>query len=120
MRVLCQEMQGSSCGAKGKSHYHALLGFSRTVAARSQGVGTQTVRDWVFTYSAEGLDGLQPAHNQGRPSRLSEDDQKTVVQKVLDGPPEDTSSLSKWNACGIADMIFDLSGIRSFPLLPTT
>ena len=97
---------------KARAIIMALLGFSRTVAARSQGVGTQTVRDWVLAYNAEGLDGLQPAPNQGRPSRLSEDDRKTIVHKVLDGPPEDTSSPSKWNVCGIADMIFDLSGIR--------
>ncbi len=51
---------------KARAIIMVLLGFSRTVAARSQGVGTQTVRDWVLAYSAEGLDGLQPAPNQGR------------------------------------------------------
>ena len=97
---------------KARAIIMVLLGFSCTVAASSQGVGAQTLWDWIIAYNTDGVDGFLSGPNRGRPSRLSEDAWKTIVERILEGPPADTFSPSKRTIRGLADLILVRFGIR--------
>jgi len=44
-----------------------LEGRNRTEAARAAGMDRQTLRDWVHSYNAQGLQGLTNRPNHGAP-----------------------------------------------------
>jgi transposase len=46
-----------------------LDGYSRTEAARNNGMDRQTLRDWVHRYNAEAVDGLSSRKSPSRPRR---------------------------------------------------
>jgi transposase len=75
---------------------NALSGMSREEAARSAGMDRQTLRDWVMRYNAHGLDGLYDRWGDGRPPRLTAQEQAKLVQIVLAGSDPETTGVSAY------------------------
>jgi transposase len=55
-----------------------LDGYPRATAAELSGMDRQTLRDWVYRFNAEGLDGLSDRLRPGRPASLSAEQRKEV------------------------------------------
>ncbi|MFO0517528.1 MAG: IS630 family transposase [Betaproteobacteria bacterium] len=75
---------------------NSLDGMSRGDAARSAGMDRQTLRDWVIRYNEHGLDGLYDRWGDGRPSRLSADEQAELMRLVLAGADPETTGISAY------------------------
>lgn len=89
----------------------AMSGLSRTEVARSQGVGLQTLRDWIQIYNMWGAEGLRPLLRGGSSCRLSEEVVTMIGRYVEAGPPRRTSSPSRWRLCDLAAMIREVFGV---------
>jgi transposase len=63
-----------------------LDGYSRTEAARNNGMDRQTLRDWVLRYNAEGVDGLRSRKSPGRPPALTKEQLQEFKTIVISGP----------------------------------
>jgi transposase len=68
--------------------------MSREDAARSAGMDRQTLRDWVVRYNEHGLDGLYDRWGDGRPPRLTPQEQAALVGIVLAGCDPETTGIS--------------------------
>ena len=90
----------------------ALRGISRTEIGRAQGVGTQTVRDWVILYNEGGVDGLRPLSRGGSRCRLSDEQQETVREWVEAGPEPEADAPSRFRLCDIMKRIGEEFGIE--------
>lgn len=75
---------------------NALDGMSREDAARSAGMDRQTLRDWVLRYNAHGLDGLCDRWGDGRPPRLTPDEQAELLAIVMTGSDPETTGISAY------------------------
>ena len=75
---------------------NALDGMSREDAARSAGMDRQTLRDWVLRYNEHGLDGLSDRSGDGRPPRLTADEQAELLEIVLAGSDPETTGISAY------------------------
>lgn len=73
---------------------NALDGMSRAQAARAAGMDRQALRDWVVRYNAHGLDGLYDRWGNGRPPRLTPDEQAELLQIVLAGSDPEATGIS--------------------------
>lgn len=73
---------------------NALDGMSRAEAARAAGMDRQALRDWVVRYNAHGLDGLYDRWGNGRPPRLTPDEQAELLQIVLAGSDPEATGIS--------------------------
>lgn len=75
---------------------NALSGMSREAAAKSAGMDRQTLRDWVNRYNEHGLDGLYDRWGDGRPPRLTAEEQAELVRIVLGGCDPETTGISAY------------------------
>ena len=75
---------------------NALDGMSRADAARSAGMDRQTLRDWVLRYNEHGLDGLCDRWGDGRPPRLTPEEQAELLGIVLAGSDPETTGISAY------------------------
>lgn len=73
---------------------NALSGMSRDEAARSAGMDRQTLRDWVMRYNEHGLDGLYDRWGDGRPPRLTTEEQAELLAVVMAGSDPETTGIS--------------------------
>ena len=89
-----------------------LRGVSRTEVGRAQGVGVQTVRDWVILYNRGGVDGLRPLPRGGSRCRLSEEQQETVRKWVEAGPQPEDEAPSRFRLSDIVKRIKAVFGIQ--------
>ena len=90
----------------------AMSGLSHKEAARSQGVGAQTLRDWVLAYNKDGVEGLCPRPRGGSQSRLSPENMQELVDRVEAGPAEGFVSPSRYRISDIKALIKTLFEIR--------
>jgi transposase len=73
---------------------NALSGMSRKDAAEGAGMDRQTLRDWVIRYNAHGPDGLYDCWSDGRPPRLTPQEQAELMRTVLAGPDPEADGIS--------------------------
>jgi transposase len=75
---------------------NALDGMSRAQAARTAGMDRQALRDCVIRYNAHGLDGLYDRWGDGRPPRLTPEEQAELLEIVLAGSDPETTGISAY------------------------
>jgi transposase len=75
---------------------NALDGMSRAEAARAAGMDRQALRDWVIRYNEHGLDGLYDRWGDGRPPRLTPQEQAKLLDIVLAGSDPETTGISAY------------------------
>ena len=83
-----------------------LEGRNRTGAARAAGMDRQTLRDWVYRYNAQGLQGLTNRSNHGGPKRKPTAAQEAAVaDRVRAGPTWQVHKVVRWRCCDLRDEI---------------
>jgi transposase len=73
-----------------------LEGHSRRESATASGMDRQTLCDWVHRYNAEGVAGLSPRPNTGRPPMLSETQMVELKALVIKGPDPEHDKVVRW------------------------
>lgn len=73
---------------------NALAGMTRKEAAEAAGMDRQTLRDWVLRYNEHGIEGLSDRWGDGRPARLTAQEQSELVSIILSGPDPEASGIS--------------------------
>ena len=89
-----------------------LEGCSRGLAARSQGVDTQTLADWVRRYNEEGPEGLRGKPSGGSACRLDAQQLETVRGWMQEGPDLERDGLTRWRVADIAGKIRESFGVE--------
>ena len=89
-----------------------LEGRSRTEAAQTCAMDRQTLRDWVYRYNAEGLEGLsdQPRRNGPEP-RLSAEQQAAVADWVEQGADLERDGVVRWRRIDLKQRIETSFGV---------
>ena len=83
-------------------------GGSRSEAARTGGVGLQTVRDWVLRFNCDGPDGL--IDGKGRP-RLDANQRAALAAAVESGPIPASHGVVRWRIVDLMQWLFDEFGV---------
>jgi len=78
-----------------------LDGHSRSVAASSNGMDRQTLRDWVHRYNDEGVDGLQTRVPPGREPFLTELQMAELYELVVNGPDPAINHVVRWRCADL-------------------
>jgi transposase len=73
-----------------------LDGYSRTEAARLNGMDRQTLPDWVHRYNAEGVEGLKSRSSPGRKPALSAAQKAELRDLVIEGPDPAIHEVVRW------------------------
>jgi transposase len=73
-----------------------LDGYSRTEAARLNGMDRQTLPDWVHRYNAEGVEGLKSRSSPGRKPALSAAQRAELRDLVIEGPDPAIHEVVRW------------------------
>lgn len=89
-----------------------LEGLDREAAATNCGMSRQTLRDWVHRYNAEGVAGLRNRIPQGRPPRLSTDQQASLYELVAAGPSLEEHKVIRWRRKDLRDVIQEKFGVE--------
>lgn len=71
-------------------------GYSRSEAARLNGMDRQTLPDWVHRYNAEGVEGLKSRPGPGRKPALSEAQMEELRELVIEGPDPAIHEVVRW------------------------
>lgn len=89
-----------------------LEGTSRKRAAQSCGMDRQTLRDWVYRYNAEGIDGLANRGGGGVKPRLMPEQMAQLAAWVEDGPDPARDGVVRWRRVDLARRIEAEFGVR--------
>lgn len=73
-----------------------LDGHPRGIAASSNGMDRQTLRDWVHRYNDEGVDGLKTRLPPGREPYLTEAQMAELYELVVNGPDPAINHVVRW------------------------
>ena len=84
-----------------------LDGASREEAARAGGMDRQTLRDWVHSYNAQGIDGLIDKARPGRPPRLTQTQLQDLDAAIEEGPDIAVHKVVRWRCVDLKDVIKD-------------
>jgi transposase len=113
---------GVRCGASASSDADAARrmlalalvpdGRSRTEAAQLCGMDRQTLRDWVHRYNEGGLAVLSDRVPQGPRARLSDEQQREVVELVLEGPKVEEHGVVCWRRADLSKVIKQRFGVH--------
>jgi transposase len=89
-----------------------LDGSSRGDAAKSVGMERQTLRDWVYRYNAEGVEGLKDRPQLGRKPLLSEE-QLSQLDKLAETPPDPVKDgVVRWRCADLKAQIERRFGVE--------
>jgi transposase len=80
-------------------------GMSREEAAKAGGMDRQTLRDWVVSFNARGLDGLCDAKRSGAPAKLGAADQAKLKEIIIAGPDPETDGVVRWRCVDLQAVI---------------
>ena len=94
-----------------------LEGHPRDAAAQLNGMGRQTLRDWVLRYNAEGVAGLRSRHIPGRPAALNEAQMEKLRSLVLEGPDLERNKVVRWRC---ADLRAEIASLWSVSVAERT
>ena len=73
-----------------------LDGHPRSIAASSNGMDRQTLRDWVHRYNDAGVDGLKTRLPPGREPFLTEPQMAELYELVVNGPDPAINGVVRW------------------------
>jgi len=73
-----------------------LEGYSRTQAAEQSGMDRQTLRDWVYHYNDQGIDGLVSRESSGRRPSLTPGQRAELKELVIAGPDPEIHGVVRW------------------------
>ena len=82
-------------------------GGRRSEAARTGGVGLQTVRDWVLRFNADGPDGLVDGKAPGGRPRLDANQRLALAAAVESGPIPAAHGVVRWRLVDLVQWIRD-------------
>ena len=82
-------------------------GGSRSEAARTGGVGLQTVRDWVLRFNCHGPDGLIDGKAPGGRPRLDANQRAALAATVESGPIPAAHGVVRWRLVDLVQWIRD-------------
>lgn len=82
-------------------------GGSRSEAARTGGVGLQTVRDWVLRFNRHGPDGLIDGKAPGGRPRLDANQRAALAAAVERGPIPAAHGVVRWRLVDLVQWIRD-------------
>ena len=82
-------------------------GGSRSDAARTGGVGLQTVRDWVVRFNRDGPDGLIDGKAPGGRPRLDAQQRTALATAVESGPIPAAHGVVRWRLVDLVQWIRD-------------
>ncbi|GGE21737.1 hypothetical protein GCM10011529_30490 [Polymorphobacter glacialis] len=82
-------------------------GGSRSEAARTGGVGLQTVRDWVLRFNRDGPDGLIDGKAPGGRPRLDATQRAALAAAVESGPIPAAHGVVRWRLVDLVQWIRD-------------
>jgi transposase len=78
-----------------------LEGRARSVAASSNGMDRQTLRDWVHRYNDEGVDGLKTRLPPGREPFLTDLQRAELYELVVNGPDPAINHVVRWRCADL-------------------
>ncbi|KZX16285.1 hypothetical protein MBCUT_09630 [Methanobrevibacter cuticularis] len=70
-----------------------LKGFSVPKASKNIGIAHSTSYEWLKMWNLEGIEGLYPKHDGGRPPKLSKEDLEKL-DKILEKTPNLTNDIA--------------------------
>ena len=82
-------------------------GGSRSDAARTGGVGLQTVRDWVLRFNRDGPDSLVDSKAPGGRPRLDANQRAALAAAVESGPIPAAHGVVRWRLVDLVQWIRD-------------
>jgi transposase len=89
-----------------------LSGASRSDAAKSAGMDRQTLRDWVYHYNAEGVEGLKDRPRPGRKPLLGEE-QLGELDQLVETPPDPVKDgVVRWRCADLKSQIKRRFGVE--------
>ncbi len=86
-------------------------GSSRTAAARSAGVGLQTLRDWVLRFNSRGPEGRIGGKAPGNQPKLNADQRLALAEKVEAGPISAIDGVVRWRLVDLAAWLHEEFGV---------
>lgn len=86
-------------------------GGRRTEAARTGGVGLQSIRDWVLRFNASGPDGLIDAKAPGESPKLNDDQRAALAAVVERGPTPAIHGVVRWRLIDLMQWVREEYGI---------
>ncbi len=90
-------------------------GLSQSQVARKFGVSRTTASRWNRTLSGKGVESLRKRRAPGRPSRLTQDQLKTLTDTYQAGPRAAGFDSDRWTTARFADAIFNHFSVRYDP-----
>jgi len=90
-------------------------GLSQSQVARKFGVSRTTASRWNRSLSGKGVESLRKRRAPGRPSRLAEEQLKTLTEVFQAGPRAAGFDSDRWTTARFADVIFAHFGVRYDP-----
>ena len=82
-------------------------GGSRGEAAKTGGVGRQTVRDWVLAFNTKGPPGLVNGKAPGNPPLLTPAHRQALLEIVESGPIPAVHGVVRWRLIDLAQWVFE-------------
>jgi transposase len=86
-------------------------GGRRKEAARTGGVGFQSIRDWVLRFNASGPDGLIDAKAPGKSPKLHDDQRTALAAAVERGPIPAIHGVVRWRLIDLMQWVWEEFGI---------
>jgi transposase len=90
-------------------------GLTQSQVARKFGVSRTTASRWNRTLSGKGVESLRKRRAPGRPSRLTPDQLKVLMDTYQAGPRAAGFETDRWTTARFADAIFAVFGVRYDP-----
>jgi transposase len=82
-------------------------GGSRSDAARLGGVSLQIIRDWVQRFNERGPEGLMNGKAPGAKAVLNDDQRKSLMTKVDEGPLPYLDGVVRWRLCDLVQWLWE-------------
>jgi transposase len=112
------ELRRRATGVKDADQARRLLalaavyeGMNRTDAARIAGMDRQTLCDWVHRFNDRGVDGLIDGKSQGRPSKLTGEQQEELRRLVEEGPDVERDGVVRWRCVDLKRVLGERFGV---------
>ena len=90
-------------------------GLSQSQVARKFGVSRTTASRWNRALSGKGVEALRKRRAPGRPSRLTADQTRAIMEIYQQGPRAAGFETDRWTTARFADAIFVRFGVRYDP-----
>jgi len=112
LRQLARECTNSRQRRRMQAIAALLDGRSRTEAAAIGNMEWQTLRDWVYRFNAEGVEGLRDRQKSGGPYKLSEEQIAEFAELILKGPAPEGSRRRGWRRAELVALCWEQFGVR--------